>query len=171
MKAYLYTFLLLFIGSQAFSQNTDQAFPENYLGSYKGTLLIDSPSGQQKIVMEFQLKKTDTIDRFKYVLVYNNTPRNYSLVVKDRAKGIYEVDENNGIILPAKVLNNTLYSFFEVQGNFLSTRMEFFKDSMLFEILFSPTKNKTITGGSSNEIPEVFGFPISVVQKAILIKQ
>jgi hypothetical protein len=121
--------------------------------------------------MEFHLKKTDSAHRFNYILMYNNNPRNYTLVVKDKEKGIYEVDENNGIILPSRFSNNTLYSFFEVQGNLLSSRFSFSEEELDFEILFSATKNKTTTGGLSKEIPEVFGYPISVVQKAILKKE
>jgi len=102
--------------------------------------------------------------------MYNGQPRNYTLVIKDREKGVFDVDENNGIIIPAKYANNTLYSFFEVMGNFLSTRFEFFEDKMNFEILFTATKNKTTSGGTSKEIPEVFGFPISTVQNAVLKK-
>lgn len=84
---------------------------------------------------------------------------------------MYEVDENNGIILPTKFSNNTLYSFFEVQGNFLSTRFSFKEDTLDFEILFTAMKQKVKSGGVSKEIPEVFGYPISTVQKAILIKE
>ncbi|SDS36368.1 hypothetical protein SAMN05216503_2821 [Polaribacter sp. KT25b] len=163
-----FTFLVFFSG---FSQKASTEFPESAIGIYKGILLIDSPKGKQEIPMEFHLKKTDSVHKFNYVLMYNNNPRNYTLIIKDREKGIYEIDENNGIILPSRFANNTLYSFFEVQGNFLSSRFSFSENELDFEILFSATKNKTTTGGTSKEIPEVFGFPISVVQKAILIKE
>ena len=95
---------------------------------------------------------------------------NYTLIIKDREKGICEIDENNGIILPSRFSGNTLYSFFEVQGSLLSSRLDFSKDRMTFEILFGTTKNKTTSGGVSKDIPEVFGYPISVIQKAILKK-
>ena len=165
-------FILFFaITFSGFTQNKNETFPNSVLGIYKGELTINSARGIQKISMEFHLKKTDSVHKFDYVLVYNDAPRNYTLVVKDLKNGLFEVDENNGIILPTKYFDNTLYSFFEVQGNFLSTRIEFKKDTLDFEILFTATKNKVKTGGLSKAIPEVLGFPITTVQKAILIKQ
>lgn len=169
-KSVLFIFFFSFV-SLIFSQEKKDTFPNNFLGIYKGDLIINSAKGTQKIPMEFHLKKTDSTHKFDYVLIYKGAPRNYTLVLKDIEKGLFEVDENNGIILPTKYANNTLYSFFEVQGNFLSTRFEFKKDTLNFEILFTATKNKVTTGGTSKEIPEVFGFPISTIQKAVLIKE
>lgn len=154
-----------------FCQDKNDVFPNNAIGIYKGILEINSEKGTQKIPMEFHLQKTDSLHKFKYVLIYDGNPRNYTLLAKDTEKGIFEIDENNGIILPSKFANNTLYSFFEVQGNFLSTRMYFDKEFLDFEILFTKTKNKTITGGVSKDIPKVYGYPITTVQKAILTKQ
>lgn len=162
---------LYFITTIGFCQTQNATFPDDFVGVYKGKLQIFSPRGTQEIPMEFHLKKTDSVHKFKYVLVYNGQPRNYTLVVKDQKKGIYAVDENNGIILPTKFANNTLFSFFEVQGNLLSSRLAFSKTELDFEILFTAVKNKVKTGGVSKEIPEVFGYPISVVQKAVLQKQ
>ena len=120
--------------------------------------------------MEFHLKATKDSLKFNYVLMYNKSPRNYTLVIKDKEKGIYEVDENNGIILPSKFSGNTLFSFFEVQGNLLSSRFAFYKDRLEFEILFIALKNKIKTGGTSEKIPEVTGYPISTIQSASLKK-
>ena len=166
-KSVLFIAFLLFV-SNGFSQKKNSGFPDAFLGIYKGTLKIDSTKETKKIKMEFHLKKTDSINRYDYILVYDGKPRNYTLVVKDREKGLFEVDENNGIILPAKVLNNTLYSLFEIQGNILNSRFEFSRRHLDFEILFGFTKEKTATGGTSKEVPKVFGYPISTIQKATL---
>ncbi|MBL4569460.1 MAG: hypothetical protein JKY69_07460 [Flavobacteriaceae bacterium] len=48
--------------------------------------------------------------------------------------------------------------------------MSFENNQLDFEILFSATKNKVTSGGTSKDIPEVIGYPISVVQKAVLKK-
>ena len=159
----------LFIVSLSYSQETVKNFPEDFLGIYKGELDITTERGNQKIPMELHLLKTDSIHKFHYKLVYNNQPRNYTLIAKNKEKGLFEIDENNGIILPTHFNQNVLYSFFEVQGNFLSTRIDFSaSNTLLFEILFSRLKNKTTTGGVSKDIPEVFGYPITVFQKAKL---
>ena len=161
-------FLLIFTSA---AQEKNTSFPNDFLGVYKGTLVISTSKATKEIPMEFHLTKTDSIHRFNYILSYNGQPRNYTLIVKDLEKGIYEVDENNGIILPSKLANKTLYSFFEVQDNFLSSRLAFSKNQLDFEILFTATKNKTTTGKGTKEIPFVYGYPISVVQKAILKRE
>ena len=171
MKKIFLSFLFLGVVNLSFTQENTIKFPNNVLGVYKGDLKINNSKGSQIIPMEFHIKKTDSLHKFDYIIIYNNSPRNYTLVVKDKEKGIFEIDENNGIILPAKLSDNTLYSFFEVQGNFLSSRLNFTSNSLNFEILFTATKNKIKTGGTSKEIPLVYGFPISTVQKATLLKQ
>ncbi|CAL2103452.1 Peptidyl-prolyl cis-trans isomerase ppiD [Tenacibaculum sp. 190130A14a] len=146
-------------------------FPDDFIGVYKGSLQITNPKGSQEIPMEYHLLKTDSIHKYDYKLVYNGQPRNYTLIVKNKEKGIFEVDENNGIILPTFLNNNTLHSFFEVQGNLLSSRALFSQNKLEFEILFTSLKNKIKSGGTSEDIPEVFGYPITVFQKAILVKE
>lgn len=144
-------------------------FPDDFLGIYKGTLVINNSRGKQEIPMEYHLLKTDTIGKYKYKLVYNGSPRNYYLLEKNKEKGIYEVDENNGIILPTHLKNNTLYSFFEVQGNLLHSRTKFHKNHLMFEILFIPLKQKIKSGGDN--YPSIFGYSISTFQIATLKKE
>jgi len=177
MKKLLFTFIVLLTIPNNNAQESSLSFPDDFLGVYKGELRITSLKGSQEIPMEFHLLKTDIKDKYHYKIVYDNTPRNYYLIIKDKEKGVFEIDEANGIVLPANLNDNVLYSLFEVQGNFLTTRLDFRARELLFEILFSKLANKTTTGGivndrdSTNLVPKVYGFPISVFQKAILKKQ
>lgn len=164
--------ILIFLSSiLAISQKKKETFPNSFLGKYSGTLEIFSKKGTQKIPMEFHLTKAEKDSTYNYTIVYNKSPRNYFLKIVDVEKGIYQIDENNGIILPASFHKNVLHSIFEVQGNFLSTRLAFNLNQVEFEILFSRLESKTITGGTSKEIPKVFGYPINVFQKATLSKK
>lgn len=168
--------LLLLIGitQLIFSQQAKQ-FPDDYLGIYKGILNITSSKGDQTLEMEFHLKATEEKEKYQYTIVYivegSRQERKYHLLVKDKERGIFEVDENNGIILTAQFFNGVLYSMFEVQGNMLTTTERFYDDKMEFEITFANKEQKLLTGGTSEEIPEVISYPITVVQKAILYKQ
>ena len=56
---------------------------------------------------------------------YKGQARNYTLVVIDKEMGIYELDENNGIVLPMNNKGHILSSLFQVGNSFLITRMEF----------------------------------------------
>ncbi|MEL6822202.1 MAG: hypothetical protein AAFP70_10600 [Calditrichota bacterium] len=144
-------------------------FPDDVFGIYQGTLNITNPRGEQTIPMEFHLLETDSIHQYDYILIYSGQPRNYTLIAKDLEKGVFELDENNGIILPTYFNKNTLHSFFEVNDNLLSSRLQFFHDRVDFEILFA-SNDQNIQSGSGGDV-KVLGIPISTFQKASLYKQ
>lgn len=162
-------FLLLF--KLSIAQNSNSFFKDDIFGTYMGQLFYDTPKGLATIKMEFTIKETSKENEYSYWLIYDNSARKYTLKVVDIEKGICEIDENNGIVLPAKCYQKVIYSWFEVEGNKISSRLEFKKDTINFEILFSNVKNKTITGNIDSKIPKVFGYPISAIQKAVLKKQ
>ena len=119
MKNIITIVLFICISKIAIAQETnDINFPEDFFGIYTGTLNITSERGSQQIPMEFHLNKTDSIGKYKYVLVYGENEkrqeRNYFLIEKDAEKGNYVVDEDNGIVLNAKVLENKLYCLHKV---------------------------------------------------------
>ncbi|WP_223032634.1 hypothetical protein [Hanstruepera marina] len=168
--------ILLTLGCLSLSAQTELLqFPEDFYGIYKGDLLITNARGKQAIQMEFHLNPTDSIGKYQYMLVYimdgNRQERHYNLLEKDVVKGEYIVDENNGIVIDAKLIDNTLFSMFEVQGNILTTTERFYKDSMDFEITFANKAGQTKSGTEGEDATEVISYPISVLQKAHLIKQ
>ncbi|RDK89244.1 hypothetical protein C8D94_1011128 [Marinirhabdus gelatinilytica] len=150
-------------------------FPEDFFGIYKGTLHISSEKGKQEVPMELHLFATDTIGAYTYTLVYgegtSKQVRDYSLVEIDAEKGLFQVDENNGILLDTKILSNKLYTLFEVSGNLLTTFITFEKDHLIFEIVFAPTSKKNVTHGNDEANTEVISYPITTVQRAVLKKQ
>ncbi len=163
MKRFFTVFAILFFGHPFYGQ-------EEYLGRYKGELEIFNAKGTQKIPMEFHFLETNNPGHYDYVLIYNNEPRNYTLIAEDKESGRYLLDENNGIVLPTTFKDGVFYSFFEVQGSLLASRIAFHTDGADFEIMFSKTTDKTTTGAVDDDIPQVTGYPISVVQKARLVK-
>lgn len=172
MKGLSFLIVLLFCFS---AKAQDKVFPEDYFGIYKGDLEITNARGKQTIGMEFHLMATDSVDTYTYKIVYiaegKRNDRNYTLKAIDKEKGAFAVDENNGILLSAKYIDNTLYSVFEVQKNLLITTERFYEDKMIFEIVFSGKNLEEKSGGLSEEIPEVISYPVTVTQKATLIKQ
>lgn len=168
MKFLIYI-ISFFIFGINFSQ--EKTFPKDFFGNYKGKLIISNANGKQEINMEFKLSKTDTVGTYKYVLIYNNQPRNYFLIEKDKSKGQYIIDENNGILLQASVFDNCLFSMFEVNGNLITTSEKFYDNYMDFEIIFTNTNKAETTGKGTEEIPTVKVYPILVTQRARLYKE
>ena len=170
------TWLLVFgLGFSSFAQNDALQFPQDFYGTYKGDLHIMNANGKQTLGMEFILKAGDSIGKHQYTLVYifngERQERQYTLIEKDVSKGEYIVDENNGILLDAKLVDHTLYFMFEVQNNIITTTERFYDNAMDFEITFSDTKQKTVSGTEGENAIEVTSYPIGGIQKAHLIKQ
>ncbi len=174
MKSVFFLFISL-LGFSTEAQEDSLQFPQDFYGIYKGDLHIVNARGNQTIGMEFHLNPTDSIDKYQYMLVYiiegKRQERKYSLLVKDTSKGEYVIDENNGILLDAKLIDNTIYSMFEVQGNLITTTERFYKNAMDFEITFTDTKQKMLSKTEEEESIDVTSYPIGGVQKAYLIKQ
>lgn len=167
--------LFLLISFVGYSQTKELSFPNDFFGKYKGKLNITNANGSQEIDMEFHLLPTDTLGKYHYTIIYKSDKidqeRKYTLIEKDKAKGQYIVDENNGILLNVMYANNALYSIFEVQGGLLTTTEHFYKDYMDFEIMYSKKENVEKSGNTDDKTPEVLSYPVISVQKAKLIKQ
>ena len=172
--AYLTVFLLTIQLSSAQKVN-ESKFPDSYFGIYTGEIVINSEKGLKNYPMEFHLLPTDSLGVFNYMIVYgkdeNRQERKYTLKEKDKAKGIYTLDENNGILLDCKVIENRMYFLFEVMDNLLTTFIVFNDEHLVFEIVVTDTKQKNSSGGQDKDTPEVISYPITGVQKAVLNKQ
>ena len=160
----------LFVPFISYSQESQAVFPDDFLGVYKGKLHIyNIQGGTQEIPMEFRLGKTDSANHYNYVLVYDGQARNYTLVIKDLEQGICELDENNGIVLPTSLKDNILSSIFQVGNTLLVSRMEFSDHKLSFEIITTREDQKMETGKETGF--EVYGYPLTGRQKAVLYKQ
>ena len=175
MKSLLFVLFSFLIHTSLLAQPDTKRFPESYFGRYVGDLVIKSAMDDQFVPMEFHLLPTDTVGRYQYKLVYGmgdtRQERAYEMVALNAENGQFEIDEKNGIILDCQVVDNKMYSLFEVQGNILTTFITFEEDHALFEIVFAPkaTARKTIT--EDGESIQVSAYPISVVQTAKLFKE
>ena len=166
---------LLFLFTLSVNAQDGANFPDAFVGIYKGNLNITSAKGNQQLPMELHLLKTDKQQVYQYTIVYdvpeNRQERKYNLIAKDAEQGVYEIDENNGIVLQAKYHQGVLYSLYEVQENLLITTLRFLNDTIEFEITFSNKKQLQNSGGSNENVPLVTSYPITVVQRAKLQKQ
>lgn len=173
---YLYVFIFSIIFSvSAVSQEKSVDFPADFFGMYTGTLQISSEKGGQNIPMEFHLLATDSVGKYTYTLVYGEGEtkqvRAYKLLEKEKEKGHYSVDENNGIILDTKVLYNRMYTLFEVNNTLLTTFITLEADHMIFEIIATSKSNKRVTYAENEDKTKVISYPITTIQRAVLKKQ
>jgi hypothetical protein len=164
-----------FVSLSTKSQELMSQFPEDLFGIYTGNLHISSEKGNQTLPMEFHLVATDSVGKYTYTLVYGEGEtkqiRDYILLEKDKEKGLYVVDENNGILLDVRVLKNKMYTLFEVNNTLLTTFITFEEKHLVFEIIATPTVNKRITHANDEAKTEVISYPIATIQRAVLKKQ
>lgn len=162
-----FVYLLLGLNSNIHAQNTAL---EAWKGVWKGKLEIFTGEGKkQEIPMELHILPTDSAHKYTFKIVYDKSPRDYTLVTKDASKGLYTLDENNGIKMDMILLNNNFVSCFEVMDNILISSYRLENQQIISEI-FSCSKKQALKTGNMPEkdIPEVISYPPKVLQRAIL---
>lgn len=175
MKVYFLFFIICISNISIAQEQNDKIFPDYYFGKYNGDLIIASDNGQQKVPMEFHLLESEYEGKNDYTIIFgegeNKQTRSYTLLEKNASKGNYILDENNGILLETKVITDKMFSIFEVEGTLITTYISFGDDQLIFEVVAAQIENKTVSGELSEDIPEVFSYPVGVVQRAILFKE
>ena len=115
------------------------AFPEAWIGSWQGEVTAFGPGGER---MRFEM-------------------------LRDRATGAYAIDEHNGIVLDARLLDDTLFSCFEVQGTRLFVRERLVQHegapALSFEIATGSHE-----GNTTGEAIPVINYPTTGLQRAVL---
>lgn len=171
------SFLLLLLCATSFAQNS---FPESWIGNYKGDLKIYGvDSVKMNVKMYLDIVKTSKDSIFDWTITYDmngkKDVRAYNLVVIDREKGYFQIDENNSILIDAYLHNKNVFtSFFKVMSSYIIATYTKNKDGTLtFEIIAGKADSVSTTGNTKQgeeDIPEVNTYPVNGRQKAVLRK-
>lgn len=177
-------------------QAAPPAFPADWAGVWGGRVRAARPgpgTGPDAKPMEFAMELRiapeapeagEMPSRWTWTIVYGEGERRqeraYTLIVKDAAKGLYEIDEHNSIVLPATLVNGVLVSPFEVGGSLLVASYELqswdppgappaakVEECLEFRIITVASGHAASTGGKDGA-PEVRGFPVASFQQARL---
>lgn len=103
-----------------------------------------------------------------YIAGERQDRREYELIRVDSVPGRYRIDEKNGIILDADLNDRVLFSRFDLGDTWIMASYRFGVDSLQFEIFSGNGAAPRLTGGISEEVPEVRVFPLMVYQKGVL---
>lgn len=169
--AIIFCFLL---SPNLFSQD---AFPKTWEGNYKGDLQIYGvDSVQMKLTMKLDIaQKSASIYHWKitYDLKGKEDIRDYELVIVDRKKGIYKIDEKNTIEIDSYYKYGTFTNFFQVSNSMIILSFTKENENLVFDLIAVDTKKTTSSGNDTfkgEEIPEVISYLVNGRQKAILKK-
>ena len=174
----LFLLLCFFLptGSEA---QLDHGFPSSWEGSWQGELAIYGGDGlRQTLPMELVIQSKDSTDHYDWWIIYGEDKeagkRAYELKPVDKSKGAWVVDEKNSILLDCYFFANKLWSRYEVMGNLILVTNEVNGNEMIFEVISGKLEASLITGNTTfegEEIPEVKGYPVGVMQRAKLFRQ
>lgn len=152
-----------------------QVVPKSWLGHWSGKLQImshDSIVQQLDMALEL-LPKSDT--SISYTIIYYvadtlTDRRPYELIVNDYDRGLYLLDEHNGVLIETRRYQNDLISMFEVMDTYLLVKVSFESDRLVYEIMVTSGKKRTESGGSSDDVPPVVSYPVFSYHRAVLTK-
>jgi hypothetical protein len=179
----LLSILFLFFSFQVSSQEAADSldFPASWEGAWSGTLDIFNGSGKvQSIPMMLEIFPIDSSEtsRYTFGIMYGSKStdwRPYELVPVDPAKGLWQVDEKNSIVIESYLYGPKFISWFTVMGSrVLACYEKINSDTLVFEIISGKEEAVSSTGNEvvdEETIPEVNTFPISVFQRAILTRK
>ena len=154
---------------------TVPAFPQSYTGHWTGDLEIFRDRERvQKIRMSLEISEVNQ-DTFDWFITYDDgltkDIRAYGLVISNKDKGQYLIDEKNGIVLDAQLNGNELTSIFKVGSSLLNVTYELGHEEIVFKIDVINMNAHRMTGDTligQDSIPRVDVYPLAVVQRAIL---
>ena len=160
--------LIILLGILTVSYCNAQSFPDKCLGIWQGTMkvyqnaqLIDTPEVTFKVAPV--IKDSIWTWRTSYKSEkYGMISKDYKLVTKNRKTGTYLLDEGQDIYLDAQVINESMYSTFEVEKSALHSKYEFKGEQLYFEV---------ITSLKDSDTTYVKSYPVVNVQYVTLTRK
>lgn len=170
MKKLVILFLLFSPALQA--QNR---FPSSWIGIWQGELTFYPERHQDTIKVSLEIAKTEVPGTYSWKTSYSspklNMVKDYLLKERDVLTGSFEIDEQDGIVIPCRFFENELWSLLEVEGTFIIGLYSMQGE----ELTVTFPSGKTDLAEFSRQIdgedsPEVKSFPISASQKIVLTR-
>lgn len=167
--------VMLMIGLSSFAQ---QPFPASFSGNWKGTLTWNRPEkATQQFPMRLNIQPLDS-GRYAWQIIYGDAStlqkvddRPYLLKPVDIAKGHWQIDERNTIVLDGYFIGNSFTSVFSVSENTIVSKYELTTDGLLVTFTTYVTKAIISTSGTSKEIPPVDSYKVIGLQQGLLKRQ
>jgi hypothetical protein len=117
-------FLSFSCSSYKIAKNSkDLKFPDDWIGSYEGKMFWYAGNNKKaEIPIRIEISKTEDPKRLHWKTTYDSTEavpkkivKDYYLISNDSlGKNHFILDENNGILINQILIDNTLYSSFEI---------------------------------------------------------
>lgn len=156
------------------------SFPQSFVGNWKGTLTWNrAEKATQQFTMRLNIQAVDS-GRYTWQIIYGDDnpstgnkvdDRPYVLMPVDTAKGHWQIDERNTIVLDGYFIGNTFTSVFSVSGNIIVSKYELTAEGLMVSFTTYATNPITTTGGTSNEIQPVDSYQVKSLQQGLLKRE
>ena len=154
----------------AFSQ---AAFPKDFLGHWEGTLNWYQAGKKlpQTVKMQLIIMPADSANTYTWQIIYGEKGednRPYMLKPVDTAKGHWQVDERNGIVLDQFFIGNRFTSAFTVQTTTIVDSYWRESENLIAEFYGLTAKPVSTTGHGTEDSPKVDSYGTKSYQRAVM---
>lgn len=149
-------------------------FPQGWAGNWHGQLrVLDIASGKQLYLLPMKLSVSSVLGDsvYSFIMQYDTAaPRNYKLMLEDRATNRWITDEQNSILLKGYYFDGHYVDLFQVNQSLLRTDFELRNGQLIVRMETWREDRKELTG---TEIPDitVFTYPPGNLQYGVLQRQ
>lgn len=147
-------------------------FSATFSGHWSGTLHWHQLGKEpQQVKMQLVVKPTDSAHVYTWQIRYGDGEadnRPYRMRAVDTAKGHWQLDEQNGILIDQYWLGNRLTSSFSVLGATIVYNYWREGETLVAESYHIRTKEPAISGSGTDESPRVESFKPGSFQRAVL---
>jgi len=156
-----------------FSAFAQHSFPKDFIGHWEGTLswYQAGKKAPQKVKMQLVIKPTDSANTYTWQIIYGDKGqdnRPYILKPVDTAKGHWQVDERNGIVLDQYFIGNRFTSAFTVQTTTIVDSYWREGNTLIAEFYGLTAKPVNTTGHGTNDSPKVDSYGTKSYQRAVM---
>jgi hypothetical protein len=163
--------VLLLVGSAVTDEKKPSApLSTEWQGTWTGKLAIAGPNNERsEVPVALRIEPIKGSSELTWAITYGEgdkaVVRDYKISPDGENPYRLRIDEKNGVVLEARLVNNVIYSQFSVGGGLVTARYELRGDTLRFEVTSSkPAAQKKGEG-------RVQGYVFEVVQSAELKKK
>ncbi|HVF81236.1 MAG TPA: hypothetical protein VM884_04860 [Flavisolibacter sp.] len=157
------------------SVSAQNSFPQSFLGHWEGTLYWYQTGKRtpQTVKMQLIIRPADSADAYTWQIIYGNKGednRPYILKPVDTAKGHWQVDERNGIVLDQYFVGERFTSAFTVQNTTIMDSYWREGNNLVAEFYAITAKPVASTGKGTEDSPKVESYGTRSYQRAVMKK-
>jgi len=162
------------------AQPAPAAFPDAWIGHWEGTLVTLRPpdSVRNRIPISLEIARERSGDAYTWRTIFNADTvgglRPYRLLVEDAARGLFAVDERNGVVLDETYIGGVLTSVFRVQTRVLESRYSLRGDTLTHELSWweaAPTRTVRGSGANAEGGGEITSYRVLGMQRATFVRR